>query len=151
MVYVRSLISKSSNRCSNLLVTVPWPPITIGITATFMFHIFFQFSCKGEVLILLFAFFQLYSMVLQDSKVHSSASSYFLLIITRSGYYYFIFFSCRVFHISISWWFSTGVWETKSLLKSPGVFSVFWPFLIMLSFGWSPLIYLSIYLKALVE
>ena len=28
---------------------------------------------------------------------------------------------------------------TTSLLKSPGLFSVFWPFSIMLSFGWSPL------------
>ena len=30
-------------------------------------------------------------------------------------------------------------WVTASLLKSPGLFSVFWPFLIMLLFGWSPL------------
>ena len=27
---------------------------------------------------------------------------------------------------------------TASLLKSPGHFSIFWPLLIMLSFGWSP-------------
>ena len=46
----------------------------------------------------------------------------------------------RVFHISVSWWFFTGVWVTTSLLKSPGLFSVFWPSSIMLSFGWSPLI-----------
>ena len=34
--------------------------------------------------------------------------------------------------------FFTGVWVTASLIKSPGLFSVFWPFSIMLSFGWSP-------------
>ena len=45
----------------------------------------------------------------------------------------------RVFHISVSWWSFTGVWVAASLLKSPGLFSVFWPFSIMLLFGWSPL------------
>ena len=45
----------------------------------------------------------------------------------------------RVFHISVSWWSFTGYWETASLPKSPGLFSVFWPFSIMLLFGWSPL------------
>ena len=46
-----------------------------------------------------------------------------------------IIYCLRVFHISISWWFFTGVWVTASLLKSPGLFSVFWPFSVMLSFG----------------
>ena len=46
-----------------------------------------------------------------------------------------IIYSFRVFHISISWWFFTGVSVTTSLLKSPGLFSVFWPFSVMLSFG----------------
>ena len=49
-----------------------------------------------------------------------------------------IIYSFRIFHISASWWSSTGVWVTARLLKSPGLFSVFWPFSIMLSFGWSP-------------
>ena len=44
----------------------------------------------------------------------------------------------RAFHISVSQWLFTGVWETTSLLKSLGLFSVFWPFSTMLSFGWSP-------------
>ena len=48
-------------------------------------------------------------------------------------------YSFRVFHISVSWWSFTGVWVTASLLKSPGLSSVFWPFSIMRSFGWSPL------------
>ena len=46
-----------------------------------------------------------------------------------------IIYSSRVFHISDSWWFYTGVWMKASLLKSPGLVSGFWPFLTMLSFG----------------
>ena len=44
MVSTRSLISSSP--CTNPFLTVPRAPITIGITVTFMFHSFFQFSCK---------------------------------------------------------------------------------------------------------
>ena len=43
--------------------------ITIDIIVTFMFHIFFQFSSKVNVLISLFRFFQFYSVVSRDSKV----------------------------------------------------------------------------------
>ena len=39
-----------------------------------------------------------------------------------------------IIHISITWWFFTGVWVTASLLKSPGLVSVFWPSAAMLSF-----------------
>ena len=46
----------------------------------------------------------------------------------------------RAFHISDSRWFFTEVWVTASLLKSPGLFLVFWQFSTMLSFGWSPLV-----------
>ena len=35
------------------------------------------------------------------------------------------------FHITVSWWCFTGVWVTASLLKSPGLFSVFWSSSIM--------------------
>ena len=38
----------------------------------------------------------------------------------------------------MSRWFFTGVWVTGRLLKTPGLFLVFWPFSIMLTFGWSP-------------
>ena len=41
--------------------------------------------------------------------------------------YFYYFYSFRVFHISFSWWFFTEVWVTPSLLKSPRLFSVFWP------------------------
>ena len=54
--------------------------------------------------------------------------------ICLSFYYYFTFL--KVFHTSVSRWFSLGV--TASLLKSPGLFSVFWSILIMLLSGWSP-------------
>ena len=37
-----------------------------------------------------------------------------------------IIYSCRALYTSVSWMFFTGVWVTASLLKSPGLFSVFW-------------------------
>ena len=167
------------------------------------------------VLILVFTFFQFYSVVSWESKVNNFSHSLFLLIIIRSGllvgikwsvcmskshrslcvsfsrtgaglciYHllvisvscsypsgspwrpsrvspyissvliFCIHLSCdwsfclcftiiiiiivycfRVFHISISWWFFTEVWVTASLLKSPGIVSVFWPSSAMQSFG----------------
>ena len=78
------LISKSSSPFTNPLVTVPRVPMTIGKTVTFMFHSFFRFSRKVLVSIFLFVFFQFYSVVSRDNKIHSSASSLlFLLIIIR--------------------------------------------------------------------
>ena len=56
-----------------------------------------------------------------------------------SSLYYYYLLLIRVFHLSVSWWSFTGDWVTASLLKSPGLFSVFWPFSIMLLFGWSQL------------
>ena len=53
-----------------------------------------------------------------------------------------LFTPSRVFLTSISQWFPTEVWVTASLLKSPGLFSVFCPIFTMLLFGWSPLILL---------
>ena len=74
MVSTRLPTSKSSWPFSKPLVTVPKAPITIGIIVTCMFHsFFFQFSCKVEVLISLFTFFQFYSVVRRDSKVDNFA------------------------------------------------------------------------------
>ena len=70
---------------NNPLVTVLKEPNTIGIIFIFMFHSFFLFPSKVEVLILLFTFFQIYSVVNRDSKVDNFASFLFLLIIVRSG------------------------------------------------------------------
>ena len=69
MVTTRPVISKSSSPFINPLVTVPRAPITIGKTVIFMFHNFFQFPSKAQVLIFLFTFFQFYSVVSRDSKV----------------------------------------------------------------------------------
>ena len=46
------------------------------------------------------------------------------------------------FFISVSWWFLTRVWVTTSLLKSPGLFLVFWLILMTLLFGGFPLVFL---------
>ena len=75
IVSTHPLISKSSSPFNNPLVTEPRALVSIIIIVTFMFLSFFQFPCKVKVLILLFTFFQFYSMVSQDSKVHNSASS----------------------------------------------------------------------------
>ena len=76
MVSIRMPISKSSRPFDNPLVTAPNAPITIGTVVTFIFHSF-QFPRKFEVLILLFTFFQFYSVVSQDSKVDNFANSLF--------------------------------------------------------------------------
>ena len=67
-VSTRPLTSKSSSSFNNPLMTEPKAPITIGIIFTLMFHNFFQFPSKVEVLILLFTFLQFYSVVSRDSK-----------------------------------------------------------------------------------
>ena len=86
MVSSRPPTSKSSSPFSNPLVTALNAPFTIAIIVTVMFHGFFQFPRKAEVLILLFTFFQFYSAVSRYSKVHNFANSLFLLLITiRSG------------------------------------------------------------------
>ena len=51
MVSTRPPTSKSSSPFSNPFVTVPNAPITIGIIVTCMFHSFFQFLSKVEVLL----------------------------------------------------------------------------------------------------
>ena len=78
------LTSKSFRPFNNPLVTVPNAPITIGTIVTFMFQSFFQFSSKVEVLILLFTFLQIYSVVRRDSKVNNFVDSLPFLIIMRS-------------------------------------------------------------------
>ena len=64
IVSTRPPTSKSSRPFNNPLVIVPKAPITIGTIITIMFHGFFQFSSKIEVLILLFTFLQIYSAVI---------------------------------------------------------------------------------------
>ena len=68
MVSTCPLISKSSIPFINPLVNVPKAPITFGILDTFMFHSF-QFPSKVEVPIILFTFFQFYSVDSRDCKI----------------------------------------------------------------------------------
>ena len=75
MVSARPPPSESYSPFNHPLVTVPKAPITIGIIVTLMFHSFFQFPSKVEVLILLFTFFEFYSLDKRYNKVHNFASS----------------------------------------------------------------------------
>ena len=95
MVSTHTPISKSSSPFNNPLVTVPKAPITIGIIVTFMFHSFFQFSSKIEVLILLFLFFQFYSVVSQDSRIYNFANSLLFFFFFFFVDYYKVWFSGR--------------------------------------------------------
>ena len=79
IVSTRPPTSKSSTPFNNPLVTVLKAPIKIGTIVTFIFHSFSQFSCKVEVLILLFAFFQFYSAVSWDGKVANFANHLFFV------------------------------------------------------------------------
>ena len=80
MVSSRPPTSKSSSPFSNPLVTVPKAPITISIIVTFMFHSFFQFPSKVEVLIL---FSHSFSFILWSVRTNSAILQvlFFLLII----------------------------------------------------------------------
>ena len=133
MVSTRPLIPKSSSSCTNPFETVPSAPITIGITVIFMFHSFFCSLARFRYLSLFRLSFSLTlwsegTAKLAIQQVLFFADCHWIIIIIT-------IWSFRVFHISISWWFFTGVWVTASLLKSPGLVSWFWPFSVMLSFG----------------
>ena len=82
IVSSRSLISKSSSSSTNPLVTVLCASITIGITVTFMFHIFFISLVRSST----YLSFCFLSMVSQNSKVTIQQLLFFLLTITRSGH-----------------------------------------------------------------
>ena len=94
MVSTCPVISMSSSSCTNPLQTAPRATITIGIIVTLMFHSFFKFSSKAEVLILLFTFFQFYSLVSGDSNYY-----YYYYCCCCCCYYYLLI---REFHISVS-------------------------------------------------
>ena len=86
-VPTRPSTSKSSSPFNNPLVTVPKAPITIGIIFTFMFHSFFQFPSKVEVLVLFFNFLSVlfYGQPGQQSRQFCKFSISLFLIIIRSG------------------------------------------------------------------
>ena len=93
MVSNRLPTSKSSCLFSHHLVSVSKAPITIGIVVTYMLHSFFRFPCKFEIFILLFTFFQFYSVVSRDSEVDYYFSP---ILFFFSNSHSFSFVSCLV-------------------------------------------------------
>ena len=83
------LVIQPTNPSVPLIIFTNWTEITNHDWYYCHLHVpyTFQITTKVEVLILLFTFFQFYSVVSQDSKVHNFAISlsFFLLIIIRSG------------------------------------------------------------------
>ena len=142
IVSTRPLTSKSSRRFNNPLVIVPNVPVTIGTIVTFMFHSFFNSLARSRYL----SFFSLFFRFIQWSAGTAKSTILQILFFFFFFYYFEVWSSdyycllIRAFHISNSRWFFTEVWVTASLLKSPGLFLVFWQFSTMLSLGWSPLV-----------
>ena len=124
-VSTRPLISKSSIPYINHLVTLLSAPITIGITVTFMFHSFFQFSSKVQILITLFAFLQFFAVFCWNGKVRYSVRSLFFSL------FFFSFFS-----------FLTITWSGRIIITIIIIIS----FTIFVSLFYSLSIYLSILL-----
>ena len=94
MVPTRLPTSKSSSPFNTHLLTVPKAPITIGIIVTFLFHSFFQFPCKVEVLVFLFTFFQFYSVVSGTAKS---------IILQILFFFFFFFFLLIVIRCLVFW------------------------------------------------
>ena len=139
MVSTRPVISKSSSPCTNNMVTVRRPPITIDINVTLIFHRFFSSLVRSRYLSF-FSFSFNFTLWSARKVKPTILQVLFLLIIIRSGrlaeiwwsvcisksqkslcisfsgidYYYYL--HIRFFHISVSWWSFTGVWVTASLL-----------------------------------
>ena len=136
IVSTRPPTSKSSRPFNNPLVIVPKSPITIGTIVTFMFHSFFNSLARSRYL----SFFSLsFRFILWSTGTAKSTILqvlfFFLLIIIRSGLLagirwsvcmlkshiiiiiitiIIIIYSFGVFHISVSWWSFTGVWQQFS-------------------------------------
>ena len=108
------------------LVTVPSASNTIGITVTFRFLRFFNLTlwsaemAKSTILQVLFILL----IIIRSGRL--AGIRWFVCIpksLRRLCFIIFKYFThLSVFHIRISWLVSTGVWETASLLKSPGLF-----------------------------
>ena len=93
MVSTRLPTSKSSSPFSNLLVTVPNAPITIGIIVTCMFHSFFNSLARSRYLsffshsfsFILWSAGTAKSTILQVLSFFLFFFFFFLLIIIKSG------------------------------------------------------------------
>ena len=127
--------------------TIPSAPRKIGIIFTLMFYSFL-FLELGQIFCLSFHFLS-DSLFCSQSQQNQLDSKFSFMVNTRpellawirwsffitKSQIIIIIYSFRVFHISVSWWFFTGVWVTTSHRKSPGFVSGIWPFSAMLSLG----------------
>ena len=112
--------------CSMLRVLVSWlsgRPTRFFLAAGHPFVFYCKGACAEDDLIYKISW-----------VYHSHQFSNFLI-----NSLYFIY-SFSVFHhqrqLTVLYW----SFSDSKILKSPGLFSVFWPSSIMLSFGWSPLV-----------
>ena len=102
---------------------------------------FFSFREQAKFYAIFFSFVIFLSFLLSLHIAFSFLSRLFCSPHFPSFFLFYFFISVniiytfRVFHIIISWWFFTVVWETASLFMSLGLFSVFQPFSVILSFG----------------
>ena len=79
MISIRPLISKFFGPCTNPLVTVPRPPIIIGIIFTYMLHSYFSSLARFRYLTLFSFSFNFTQRSAGDSRVHNLTSSLFLV------------------------------------------------------------------------
>ena len=108
IVSTRLPTSKSSRPFNNAFVIVPKAPIKIGTIVTFIFHSIFNSLARSRYL----SFFShSFRFILWSAWTAMST------ILQIFFFCWLITYSFRVFHISVSWWFSTGVWVTASLLQ----------------------------------
>ena len=139
IVSTRSPTSKFSSPLDNLLVTEWKAPITIGIIVTFMFHNSFNTPTRSRYLSFPSTSFSSTLWSAGTANRQSSKFSFFcwlsqgLILQLRLGdpllcqspmgdcviiIIIIIIYSFKVFHISVNWWFYTGVWVTASLQDS---------------------------------
>ena len=119
IVSARPPTSKSSIPFSNLLVTVPNSPITIGIIVTCMSHSFFNSLARSRYLSFGSHSFSFILWSTGTAKSTILQVVFFLLIIIKSG------LIVASFHTRVSWRYCAGIWVKTCFLKSPGHFSVF--------------------------
>ena len=131
MVFTRPLISKCPSPRINLLVTVPRVPITIPITVTSMFHIFFRSLIKSKYLSFFsFSFsFTQWSAGTAKSNIQQ-VLFFFFFFLTKSGrlaknrwsvYYYYLFILCFLGSFLLSFVFQWCIYRTNvfSLVYQP--------------------------------
>ena len=111
--------------------------------------VFYSPSRPGQIMID-YILFRFYSVLYFDSGLLTVVGGYKPLrnllvknlskfdpsINIKYHFFYHYYLLIWIFHSSVNWWSFTRVRVTASLLKFPGLFSVFWPFSIRLYFGW---------------